>query len=248
VAKPIRIQAGLVAPSGDFVRVHGRTIKRQAVGELQGTAGDKFKAWVEGNVEIAAAATQAGVGAGTEGLKTDLRNRIHEAGLGEKLPNAVRSQVYPGGGRTSLKAAGWIYTKGKRTLEILEAYANGATIRAKGGRYLAIPTPAAGKAGGSARMTPAAWRYLRGTPLRLVAPRGKPYLLLVTRLRQSKGKRGGYRNPSPAALKRKDFDWVVVFILVKQVEVRRRLNVDGLGEFWAGQVPALIERALPDNL
>ena len=229
--------------------MHGRSIKRQAVGELQGSAGDKFKSWVDGNVEIAASAVKAGVSAATEGLKTDLRNRIHEAGLGERLPNAVRSQVYPGGGQASLKAAGWIYTKGKRTLQILEAYANGATIKAKGRRYLAIPTAAAGKAGGrGGRMTPVAWRYLRGTPLRLVAPRGKPYLLLVTRLRQGKGKRGGYRNPSPAALRRKDFEWVVVFILVREVNVRQRLKVDGLGEHWAGQVPALIERALPDNL
>lgn len=245
----IRIRAELIAPSDDFVRVHGRSIKTQQVASLHGSGGARFKAWTERNLQVAAAAVTAGVGAAAVGLKTDFRRRVHEAGLGERFPNAIRSEVYPGAGKSSLRAAGWIFVKGKRTIDILDAYARGATIRAKGGRWLAIPTPAAGNAGGRwSRMTPAAWRYRRGTPLRLVAPRGKPYMLLVTNLRLSKGKRGGYRNPSKTALKRGDYESVVVFILVRQVEVRRRLSVDGLAELWVGRVPDLIEKALPDNL
>lgn len=246
---PIKIKAELVGPS-DFGRALARSSKRQQVAALQvpagGGGGAQFQSWIRRNAQVAAGAVTAGVAAGTEGLKTDLRRRIIEAGLGEKLPNAVRGEVYPRG-RDSLQAAGWVYTKGKRTLSILQAYSQGATIRARGGRYLAIATPEAGLGGGrNARITPSAWRYRRGVPLRLIVPKDKSKpLLLVARLRQGKGKRGGYRVATPAAIKRKDFDWVVVFILVKQVQIPARLTIDDLGQFWADQIPALIDRALP---
>jgi hypothetical protein len=243
----VKVQADLVAPSADFARVLGRGAKVQQAASLQGTGGAAFQAWMARNQAIAAGAVTAGVKAGAEGLKTDLRARLIQGGLGERFPNAIRSAVYPQG-RDSLGAAGWVFAKGKRTLQILEAYASGATIRARGGRYLAIPTAAAGRSGGRfARMTPAAWRYRRGTALRLVVPRhGKAgTLLLVARLRPGTGKRGGYRVPSAAALRRKDYDWVVVFVLVKQVEVPQRVRIADLGALWAGRIPALIERALP---
>lgn len=247
----IKIQADLVPPRDKGAPAFGPNLKRQLAASLQGPSGqgggEKFQAWIRRDAAVAAGAVTAGVDAASAGLQTDLRRRIIEGGLGERFPNAVRRELYPRG-KASLGAAGLVFAKGRRTLQILEAYANGATIRARGGRYLAIPTEAAGKSGGRwSRVTPSSWRYRRGSPLRLIVPkdRSKP-LLLVARLRQSKGKRGGYRVPTPAALKRKDYDWVVIFILVRQVQVPKRVDIEGLGQYWADRVPDLIDRVLPE--
>lgn len=246
----ISIKADLVAPSG---APRDLAWRRKFNGSnllgIKANAG-AFERWVGENAAIAAVAVTEGIRAATEGLKTDLRRAIVQGGLGEKMPNAVRSEMYPRNG-VSLNAAGWIFTKGRRTRAILEGYANGAVIRAKGGRYLAIPTDA-GKGmiqarGGAAFLS---GRYGLGIPTRLVVPpKGaakQGVLWIVADLRKSRGKRGGYRKPTPAAQKRRDTEEVVLFILVPQVSVQRRIDIDGLPEAWINRVPALIERALPD--
>lgn len=243
----IRVKADLIAPAGGRNLDWHRRYKGSNVIGIR--ASGVFQQWVAENAAIAAIAVTEGIKAGTEGLKTDLRRAVIEGGLGERLPNAVRSEVYPRN-KASLDAAGWIFTKGVRTRQILEAYANGATIRGKNRRFLAIPTEA-GKGlvqarGGAAFLSHS---YGLGIATRVVVPpkgASRPGVLwIVADLRKGKGKRGGYRKPTAAARKRKDTEEVILFILVPQVKVQRRISIDGLAQQWIGRVPGLIERALP---
>ena len=53
--------------------------------------------------------------------------------------------------------------------EVVGAHDRGETIRSKGGFWLAIPLPAAGKGPRGKRMTPGLWEKLRGQRLRFVS-------------------------------------------------------------------------------
>ena len=104
--------------------------------------------------EIAAgerAVTAAMREAGT-GLKLAWRGQIAGAGLGPRLANSIRSEVFPKAG-ASLNAAALVWSKAP---VIIGAHDAGPLIRSKNGFWLAIPTPAAGKALGGRRITPAA--------------------------------------------------------------------------------------------
>ena len=102
--------------------------------------------------EIAAgerAVTAAMREAGT-GLKLAWRGQIVGAGLGPRLANSIRSEVFPKAG-VSLNAAALVWSKAP---VIIGAHDAGPLIRSKSGFWLAIPTPAAGKALGGRRITP----------------------------------------------------------------------------------------------
>ena len=127
--------------------------------------------------EIAAgerAVTAAMREAGT-GLKLAWRGQIVGAGLGPRLANSIRSEVFPKAG-ASLNAAALVWSKAP---VIVGAHDAGPLIRSKNGFWLAIPTPAAGKALGGRRITPAAWERKTGLRLRFVYRRTGPSLLVA---------------------------------------------------------------------
>jgi hypothetical protein len=101
-----------------------------------------------GERAVTAAMRQAGTG-----LKGAWRGQIIGAGLGARLANSIRSEVFPKAG-ASLNAAAVIWSKAP---VIVGAHDAGPLIRSKTGFWLAIPTPAAGKALGGRRITPGAW-------------------------------------------------------------------------------------------
>lgn len=86
-------------------------------------------------------------------LKNDWRGQITGAGLGQRLAHSIRNKTYPERGE-SLDAAAFVWSKAPK---ILHAHDEGALIRSKHGFYLAIPTEAAGKGRGGARLTPLEW-------------------------------------------------------------------------------------------
>src|SRR5918994_2201469 len=67
-------------------------------------------------------------------LKTELRRQIASAGLGQRLANSWRDRHYP---NQKLDAATLVYTKAP---QIIRAFDEGAVIRSKRGRFLAVPT------------------------------------------------------------------------------------------------------------
>lgn len=214
-------------------------IKAELVSDGRGIAG-----WADDRLKELAIAVTAGVAAATDGMKTDLRAMIESAGLGERLPNAIRSNVYPPG-RPSLHAAGFVYPRGKGAQQILDAFSLGVSIRSSRGRFLAVPTPEAGVAQGGRRITPALWEQKTGLPLHFIYRRGAPSLL-VADLRAKSGKRGGFAKRSARGTGRGDAT-VVIFILLPQVTLSQRLHPERVAGLWSDRVPDLIERAFPSS-
>jgi uncharacterized protein DUF6441 len=165
-------------------------------------------------------------------LKGDWRGQITGAGLGQRLARSIRNKTYPERGE-SLGAAAFIWSKAPK---IIRAHDRGVLIRSKLGFYLAIPTEAAGKGRGGARLTPGEWEQRRGMRLRFIYRRNGPSLLVAERARlntrgtavASRSKTGRGQVSAP------------IFILVPQVKLRKRLDLARDAERVAGSVPRLI--------
>lgn len=184
----------------------------------------------------ARAVTQA-MRAATEGLKTDLRQQVVTGGLGQRLARAWRGQTYPRG-QDSMGAAGLVFTKAER---IVRAFEEGALIRSQKGFWLAIPTESAPKRGvGGKRISPSTFPENVYGPLRFVYRPGKPGLLVVDNLRARQGKRGGFGRAGKRALARGEVTTVVMFVLVPQVRLRKRLDIDAAARVWQDRLPRLI--------
>jgi len=177
------------------------------------------------------AVTSAMKSAGAE-LKQDWREQITRAGLGHRLPRTIRNKTYPTSG-DSINAAAFVWSNAP---EILNAHDRGALIRSKSGFWLAIPTEAAGKGRGGARLTPAEWERRRGMRLRFIYRRNGPSLLVAEKARintrglavASRSKTGRGQVSAP------------IFLLVPQVKLRKRLDLARDAEKVAGSVPGLI--------
>ena len=122
-----------------------------------------------GERAVTAAVREAG-----SGLKLGWRGQIAGAGLGARLANSIRSEAFPKAG-ASLNAAVLVWSKAP---VIIEAHDVGPLIRAKNGLWLAIPTPAAGRALGGRRITPAGWERKTGLRLRFIYRRVGASLLV----------------------------------------------------------------------
>lgn len=207
-------------------------LKAALQGDLRKILADELK--------LGEAAVSAGIREATEGLKLDLRQQIVGAGLGQRLANTWRGEVYPKG-RNSLRAAGFVYSK---VPNIVRAYDEGAVIRSRNGTWLAIPTPDAGKYGdGRQKMTPGLWERMHGQRLKFVYRRRGPSLLVAENQRARTGKRGGFAKASASALKSgRGLASVPMFILVPQVSIRKRLDVAGAANKWLAALPGLVIR------
>ncbi len=126
---------------------------------LQAAIHGNLQALLQAELAAAEHAVTAGIREATLGLKTELRRQITGAGLGSRLANTWRGEVYPKG-QPSIAAAGHVWSKAPRLVRL---YDEGAVIRSRNGLFLAIPTPAAGRYGdGRQRITPGAWERIHG--------------------------------------------------------------------------------------
>jgi hypothetical protein len=201
-------------------------------------SGDLRKIMAE-EVRAAEDAVTAGMRQAADGLKADLRRQVTEAGMGQRLANTWRAELYPKS-QKSIKAAGFVFT---RAPTIIRAFDQGAVIKSRHGFWLAIPTPAAGTGARGKRMTPGLWEQMHGSRLRFIYRRGAPSLLVAENMRARTGKRGGFAKGSASALRSgRGMTSVVMFILVPQVSLKKRLDVDGVAERWAAALPELIVR------
>jgi len=183
--------------------------------------------FLAGERAVTAAMRQAG-----SDLKADWRGQITGSGLGQRLARSIRNKTYPERGE-SLEAAAFIWSKAPK---IIHAHDRGMLIRSKNGFYLAIPTEAAGKGRGGARLTPLEWERRRGMRLRFIYRRNGPSLLVAEKARintrgtavASRSKTGRGQVSAP------------IFLLVPQVKLRKRLDLARDAEKVAGAVPRLI--------
>jgi hypothetical protein len=178
------------------------------------------------------------------GLKTELRGQVSSAGLGQRLANSWRDRHYP---NRKLDAASLIYTKAP---QIIRAFDEGVVIRSRRGRFLAIPTENAPRKGTDGRrISPRTFPEHRFGPLRFVPRPSGPSLLVVDGLRASSSRktgelRGFRRTTDRTRQSGQGLATVVMFLLMPQVMLRKRLDVARAAERWSAQLPALIEQQL----
>ena len=181
-----------------------------------------------------------------EGLKSELRVQVAGAGLGRRLANAVRANIYPEKSE-SLSAAAFVYARpGKGghggAANIVAAFEDGSLIRANGGTYLAIPTENVPMKSSPRRpMSPGELKAIVksggfGQDLKIV-PTNKPgvVLLVMPVIRSANGK--GLRPITPRRISAgKAQVWVAMFILVRQVRMPRLLDWKGPAENWGNRL------------
>jgi hypothetical protein len=178
------------------------------------------------------------------GLKTELRRQVSTTGLGQRLANSWRDRHYP---NRKLDAASLVYTKAP---QIVRAFDEGAVIRSRRGRFLAIPTENAPRKGTDGkRISPTTFPEHGFGPLRFVGRSSGPSLLVVDGLRASfsrkTGELRGFRRATDRARQSgQGAATVVMFLLVPQVKLPKRLDVARAAERWSAQLPALIEQQL----
>ena len=185
----------------------------------------------------------AGVKEAGAGLKGDLRKQVVSAGLGSRLARTWRSRAYPNKGHD---AATLVWSKAP---QIIRTFDEGAVIKSKSGLWLAIPTPAAPKRGvGGKRINPGNFPEHRFGPLRFVYRRGRPSLLVVDGVRINKSGRVGRRAKGGAFTKtgrmKQGITTVVMFIMVPQVRIKKRLDVVREAKRWERRVPELIKKQM----
>ena len=178
-----------------------------------------------------------GVRLASDGLKAELRAQTISGGLGPRLARTWRSQAYPRSGE-SLGAAALVWSKAP---DVMWAFEDGALIKPSAGKFLAIPTKAAPKRGvGGGRINPTNFPEHVYGRLRLIYRRGAPSLLVVDDQRARTGKRGGFARAGKRAIAAGRTTTVIMFVLLPQTRLKKRLDVKGAGERWVGRLPALI--------
>ena len=170
------------------------------------------------------AATQAAADA----LQADLRGQVRAAGLGLGLEKAWNRQVYPKSGATTLHPAALVFSKA--TL-LHDVFVKGATIRARRGRYLAIPTREAEAMGLAKSGTTRGGKGVGAIPRRASMVADAIARLGDKNIEVLPGQRGqrliAYRRPVKGGAGRKPAVAVVLFILVPTVRLNPRLDLAG---------------------
>lgn len=206
------------------------SIKTAIVGDI-----DKI---IEEDLEIAGKAITFGVADTAEDSKQRWRDQVTGAGLGRGLSKSIRVKRYPSKS-TSMSAAALIYSN---SAKIIRAFDEGAIIRPRDQKFLAIPTENAPRRGiGGKRISPASFPEGRYGPLKfVVTSRGQALLIVdnvrITRTgrvsRQVKG--GSYTKTGRL---KKGITSVVMFVLVPQSRLPKRLNKKSVEDFAARQLP-----------
>jgi Family of unknown function (DUF6441) len=102
--------------------------------KLAATLGRSLRADMQAELRDIEVAVASGTREAGRGLKTELRRQVASVGLGQRLANSWRDKHYP---NRKLDAASLVYSKAP---QIIRAFDEGALIRSKRGRFLAIPT------------------------------------------------------------------------------------------------------------
>jgi hypothetical protein len=142
--------------------------------KLVATLARPLQADLQAEVRDIESAVAAGTRDAGHGLKAELRRQVASAALGRRLPNSWRDKHYPNQKRD---AASLVYTKAS---QIIRAFDEGAVIRSRRGRFLAIPTEDALRKGTHGkRISPSTFPAHRFGPLRFL-PRPSGGSLLIS--------------------------------------------------------------------
>jgi len=216
----------------------------------------RLKAAIEGDLkqymkeeyQTAERAVTLGIREATNGLKMAMRRQVHSSGLGQRMANTWRGDIYPRG-QNSIRAAGVVYT---RASKIMEGFDQGTIIRSKDGFWLAIPTPNAPKRIMGKKTTPGNYEKAKGTRLQFVYRANGPSLLVAREMQPSykprTGELRGFRKASKRTLSTgRGLTSVVMFWLVPQVKMPRHLSFQQQAQKWNSRIPQLILRHWPEE-
>jgi hypothetical protein len=174
-----------------------------------------------------------------------------DGGFPSRTP-ACRPPARPGNGCTYANrghdAAALVWSKAP---QIVRAFDEGAVIRSRKGFWLSIPTPAAPKRGPTGkRISPGMVERMYGRRLRFVYRPNGPSLLVMDGMVARSGQRGGFRMATTRKASGSRGEYVatsglatvVMFLLVPQVRMPKRLDVARAAETWSARLPAVIGR------
>lgn len=200
-------------------------IRMDIVGDLGAMMAAEIAA---GEKAVAKAVSDAGTG-----LKTAWRGQITGPGLGQRLARTIRSELYPKS-QPSLNAAALVWSQAP---VVVGAHDTGPLIRSRNGFWLAIPTAAAGKSARGGRITPGEWERRRGLRLRFIYRRNGPSLLVAEGRLNTRGIGVASRAKTGRGL-----TTVPIFMLVRQVKLRKRLDLDRAAKSAQDGIPSAIVR------
>jgi len=201
-------------------------------------------------------AVRRGMAEATAETLEDVRRETAGAFAGNRLPKTWRARVFPERG-DSLEAAGWIQT---RAPKIVGPASTGATIRARNGKWLAVPTREAGRfglrrdanlsfgqtintRGAKERITPGGFERRTGMKLRFVYLGPSRAVLVVDQAQLTRGTATPYRGRGRGArLYGPQGKTIVVFTLVPQVRMKKRLDLDAVASRGGDRAVAAILR------
>jgi Family of unknown function (DUF6441) len=212
--------------------------------KLAATVARSLQADLQAELRDIDRAVASGIRDAGRGLKSELRRQVATTRLGQRLANSWRDKHYP---NQKLDAASLVCTKAPQIIRALE---EGAVIRSRRGRFLAIPTEDAPRKGTDGkRIGPSTFPEHRFGPLRFVPRSTGPSFLVADGLRASlsrkSGELRGFRRATDRARRSgQGLTTVVMFLLVPQVKLSKRLDVARAAERWSAGLPALIEQQL----
>lgn len=216
----------------------------------------RLKAAIQGNLKklmaqeakAAKRAVTLGVKEATTGLKHTMRQQVTAAGMGQRMANTWRGDVYPKGGQ-SIRAAGLVYT---RASKVMSGFEDAVQIKSKNGWWLAIPTPNTPKKGvGGKRISPSNFPEHRYGKLRFVYRRNGPSLLVADNLQASYSRKTGQLRGFRAASQKnratgRKLTTVVMFWLVPRVQMPKLIKFAQASAHWHNRLPSLILKNWPD--
>ncbi|MCV0429227.1 MAG: DUF6441 family protein [Roseibium sp.] len=188
--------------------------------------------------------------------KRRFRQQTTSAGLGKKVANAWRHDVFPRRGVQTMEPAARVISKAP---DIIRAFDEGQTIRSKDrAGWLAIPTdyaPSSRRRGSRGRKM-SADEFIEtfgNDSLEVFSKSGASwngrenlYLFAPDGFRKSRGKRKGSRRVKEKG--RIKSEKVLMYVLVKQVRLSKRLNVSSIERTLRRLYPNLITRRLHERL
>lgn len=217
---------------------------------------------MEREILAAEVAVTRGVARAGQGLREDWRKQV-SAALGQRMAKTIQARRYPESGE-SIRAASLVYAPSRRARvlhyraagsatasDVIDAHDRGALIRSQDGFWLAIPIGKAANMRGAdsvgrgdrTRITPGGYERRTGRQLRFIFRKGRPSLL-VDEGKKAPGNimlwqagRGGGKYRGPRGFKNRVEP---VFLLVPQVKLRKKTDLDRDTARWAAALPGLI--------
>jgi hypothetical protein len=203
----------------------------------------------------------AAVRENTEAVKADLRRETAAAYKGNRLPMAWRSKVYPARG-DSVDAAGTVEVR-RTAAKVMDLAFRGGVIRARGGRWLAIPLPEAGRwgikrgmggmgvtvntRGARERITPEGFEHRTGMRLRFVPDSNRRAFLAVDNAQLTRGIAAPYRGKGRGSrLYGPAGQTIFVFILVRQFSAKKRMDANEIIARAHARMPGMLARFWKD--